>query len=64
MKEYLLSSAEVTALASSFSVAKSSAEKMSDIYAGASGPDKEVIGASKTTFVKTERDRFIRKRQC
>jgi hypothetical protein len=45
MKEYLLSSSEVTALASSSSVAKSSAEKISDICAGAFGPDKEVIGS-------------------
>jgi hypothetical protein len=44
MKEYLLSSAEVTASASSSSVAKSSAEKISNICTGASGPDKEVIG--------------------
>jgi hypothetical protein len=61
MKEPLLSSAEVAALASSSSVAKPSAEKPSDICAGAFGPDKE---ASKTTCIKTERDRLIRKTQC
>ena len=44
MKEPLLSSAEVAASASSSSGAKSSAEKPSDILAGAFGPDKEVIG--------------------
>jgi hypothetical protein len=43
MKEPLLSSAEVAALASS-SAAKSSAEKPRDICAEAFGPDKEVIG--------------------
>jgi hypothetical protein len=44
MKEPLLSSAEVAALASSSSAAKFSAEKLSDICAGTFGPDKEVIG--------------------
>jgi hypothetical protein len=44
MKEPLLSSTEVAASASSSSVAKSSAEKPSDICAGAFDPGKEVIG--------------------
>jgi hypothetical protein len=44
MKEPLLSSVEVTASASSSSVAKSSAEKPSDICTEAFGSDKEVIG--------------------